>query len=139
MVTDEEIAAIGMETTINRFLEQIRELEGERDRLYKQLHDLTPMGSEFVANPRRCLEWIATELESRQRLIVTQVGRTREAERERDRLLVHLAAAAGRLGYGDAGYYLRLSTPGEVIKAERRLSAQGKALALAPVEGAASV
>lgn len=68
----------------------------ERDEAYKLLHDLTPMGSEFVNDPKRCYQWIRNQQEKHTEMIVDTHARLNKAEAERDEARAIVAAMTER-------------------------------------------
>lgn len=55
----------------------------------RYLEDLTPGGSEYVDNPKRCYEWVQERLDNNQRLLVRA---HLESNRLRDAILAALSA-----------------------------------------------
>lgn len=85
---------IGIALPIAAHLEQV---ERERDEAIKLLHDLTPGGSEFYANPQRCFNWAQEHIRDLTTRVVTAIGQRKEAETERDALR-HLIQEIAEIG-----------------------------------------
>lgn len=64
-----------------------KRLTAERDEAYKLLHDLTPMGSEYVNNPKRCARWIEEQITWKHGNLVETHDRLNKALAERDEAL----------------------------------------------------
>lgn len=60
----------------------------------KMLHDLTPGGSEYVDNPKRCFDWIQDHMSDLLRDAVRLAKERNGLRRERDALLAHFNACS---------------------------------------------
>ena len=72
--------------------ERVKAAEAERDEWRRNLHDLTPIGSEFVSNPMRCHDWVRDEQSRHLGQAVEATAKRREVEAERDDLRRRLEA-----------------------------------------------
>lgn len=60
--------------------EQVASLTKERDDALKALHDLTPGGSEFVGDVKRCVEWIRVRFTSEHEQVLKQAKEQQTAQ-----------------------------------------------------------
>lgn len=104
----------------NYLTAQMFEKEAERDEAYKLLHDLTPMGSEYVNNPKRCARWIEEQITWRHGNLVETHDRLNKAEAEVERLRAVVAAARRLVDVSESGYFFTGNDEAQQEQFERR-------------------